>query len=60
MPEKRLPPDRGAGVRAIWETRGLDRETAQGIGWHFTRIGNAIAKAQVSRETFVKPEWTLR
>jgi enoyl-CoA hydratase/carnithine racemase len=47
-------------VRAIWETHGLDRETAQGIGWHYTRIGNAIAKAQVSRETFVKPEWTLR
>jgi enoyl-CoA hydratase/carnithine racemase len=47
-------------VRAIWETHGLDRETAQGIGWHYTRIGNAIAKAQVSREAFVKPKWTLR
>ncbi len=47
-------------VRAIWETHGLDRETAQSIGWHYTRIGNPIAKAQVSRATFVKPDWTLR
>jgi enoyl-CoA hydratase/carnithine racemase len=47
-------------VRAIWETHGLDRETAQSIGWHYTRIGNPIGKAQVSRETFVKPKWTLR
>jgi enoyl-CoA hydratase/carnithine racemase len=47
-------------VRAIWETHGLDRQTAQGIGWHYTRIGNPIGKAQVSRETVVKPKWTLR
>jgi len=47
-------------VRAIWETHGLDRETAQGIGWHYTRIGNPIGKAQVSREGFAKPKWTLR
>jgi enoyl-CoA hydratase/carnithine racemase len=47
-------------VRAIWETHGLDRETAQSIGWHYTRIGNPIGKAPVSRETFVKPKWTLR
>jgi enoyl-CoA hydratase/carnithine racemase len=47
-------------VRAIWETHGLDRETAQGIGWQYTKVGNAIAKAQVSRENFVKPKWTLR
>ena len=47
-------------VRAIWETHGLDRETAQGIGWHYTRIGNPIGKAQVAREGFVKPKWTLR
>jgi enoyl-CoA hydratase/carnithine racemase len=47
-------------VRAIWETHGLDRETAQRIGWHYTRIGNAISKAQVSRTGFVKPDWTLR
>ena len=47
-------------VRAIWETHGLDRETAQGIGWHYTRVGNAISKALVSRDPFVKPKWTLR
>jgi enoyl-CoA hydratase/carnithine racemase len=47
-------------VRAIWETHGLDRETAQHIGWHYTSIGNPIGKAQVSRATFVKPDWTLR
>jgi hypothetical protein len=47
-------------VRAIWETHGLDRETAQGIGWHYTRIGNPIGKAQVFRETFTQPKWTLR
>jgi enoyl-CoA hydratase/carnithine racemase len=47
-------------VRAIWETHGLDRETAQSIGWHYTRVGNPIGTAQVSREGFVKPPWTLR
>jgi enoyl-CoA hydratase/carnithine racemase len=47
-------------VRAIWETHGLDRETAQHIGWHYTTIGNPIGKAQVSRATFDKPKWTLR
>lgn len=47
-------------VRAIWETHGLDRETAQHVGWHYTAIGNPIGKAQVSREGFVKPPWTLR
>ncbi len=47
-------------VRAIWETHGLDRETAQSIGWHYTEIGNPIGKAQVSRAAFVKPSWTLR
>jgi enoyl-CoA hydratase/carnithine racemase len=47
-------------LRAIWETHGLDRETAQRIGWHYTTIGNPIGKAQVSRATFVKPDWSLR
>ena len=47
-------------VRAIWETHGLDRERAQAIGWHYTRIGNPIGKAQASREGFTKPDWTLR
>jgi enoyl-CoA hydratase/carnithine racemase len=47
-------------VRAIWETHGLDRQTAQRIGWHYTEIGNPIGKAEVSRAGFVKPTWTLR
>jgi enoyl-CoA hydratase/carnithine racemase len=47
-------------VRAIWETHGLDRATAQSIGWHYTEIGNAIGKKQVSRDTVTKPKWTLR
>jgi enoyl-CoA hydratase/carnithine racemase len=47
-------------VRAIWETHGLDRETAQRIGWHYTEIGNPIGKAEVSRAAFVKPRWELR
>ncbi len=47
-------------VRAIWETHGLDRETAQRIGWHYTTIGNPIGKAEVQRSAVVKPNWTLR
>jgi enoyl-CoA hydratase/carnithine racemase len=47
-------------VRAIWETHGLDRETAQRIGWHYTTIGNPIGKAEVSRSEVVKPKRTLR
>jgi enoyl-CoA hydratase/carnithine racemase len=47
-------------VRAIWETHGLDRETAQRIGWHYTEVGNPIGKAQVSRDSVAKPKWTLR
>lgn len=47
-------------VRAIWETHGLERETAQALGWHYTTIGNPIGMPQVSRENFAKPRWTLR
>jgi enoyl-CoA hydratase/carnithine racemase len=47
-------------VRAIWETHGLDRETAQRIGWHYTTIGNPLGQAEVSRASLVKPKWTLR
>ncbi|MCX4815196.1 enoyl-CoA hydratase/isomerase family protein [Streptomyces sp. NBC_01239] len=47
-------------VRAIWETHGLDRETAQALGWHYTTIGNPLGTPQVAREGFVKPRWTLR
>ncbi|MCD4533033.1 enoyl-CoA hydratase/isomerase family protein [Nocardioides sp. cx-169] len=47
-------------VKAIWETLDLDRETAQAVGFDYTVIGNPIGMSQVSRETFVKPEWRLR
>lgn len=47
-------------VRAIWETHGLDRETAQSIGSHYPAIGNPLGTGEVSRDGFVKPRWTLR
>lgn len=47
-------------VRAIWETHGLDRQTAQAIGMHYTTIGNPLGIPRVSRDTFVQPRWTLR
>lgn len=47
-------------VKAVWETLDLDRETAQAVGFNYTTVGNPIGMAQVSREDFVKPTWTLR
>jgi enoyl-CoA hydratase/carnithine racemase len=47
-------------VKAVWETLGLDREVAQSVGLNYTSIGNPIGMPQVSRDGFVKPEWTLR
>ncbi|HEY9566089.1 MAG TPA: hypothetical protein VIR30_20190 [Nocardioides sp.] len=47
-------------VKAVWETLGLDRGTAQAIGLGYTTIGNPIGTAQVSRDGFTKPKWTLR
>ena len=47
-------------VKAVWETLDLDRGTAQAIGLAYTTIGNPIGTAQVSRDGFVKPKWTLR
>lgn len=47
-------------VKAVWETLDLDRSTAQAIGWGYTTIGNPIGTAQVSRDGFTKPTWTLR
>lgn len=47
-------------VKAIWATLDLEREAAQAAGFNFTMIGNPIGVPQVSRETFVKPAWTLR
>lgn len=47
-------------VKAVWETLDLDRETAQAVGWNYPMRGNPIGTAQVSRDGFAKPEWTLR
>ena len=47
-------------VRAIWETRDMDSEGAQAVGWHYTTIGNPIGTAQVSRDGFMKPTWVKR
>lgn len=47
-------------VKAIWETLAMDRETAQAVGLNYTSIGNPIGKAEVTRDGFVKPAWTLR
>ena len=47
-------------VKAIWQTRDLERERAQDAGWNFPQVGNPISTAQVSREGFAKPKWTLR
>ena len=47
-------------VRSVWETADMDRQTAQSIGWNFVMRGNPIGTAQVSRDGFSKPDWTLR
>jgi enoyl-CoA hydratase/carnithine racemase len=47
-------------VKSVWETLDLDRETAQAVGWNYPMRGNPIGTAQVSRDGFAKPEWTLR
>jgi enoyl-CoA hydratase/carnithine racemase len=47
-------------VKAIWETLDMPRETAQQAGWNYPLAGNPIGSAQVSRDGFVKPKWTLR
>ncbi|WP_017936506.1 enoyl-CoA hydratase/isomerase family protein [Nocardioides sp. Iso805N] len=47
-------------VKSVWDTLDLDRETAQAVGWHFPMRGNPIGTAEVSREGFAKPQWTLR
>jgi enoyl-CoA hydratase/carnithine racemase len=47
-------------VKAVWETLDLDRDTAQAVGWNYPALGNPIGMAQVTRDGFTKPEWTLR
>jgi enoyl-CoA hydratase/carnithine racemase len=47
-------------VKAVWETLDLDRDKAQAVGWNYPAVGNPIGMAQVSRDGFTKPKWTLR
>ncbi|WP_066074272.1 enoyl-CoA hydratase/isomerase family protein [Frankia sp. EI5c] len=47
-------------VKAVWETLGMDRAAAQAVAWNYPMRGNPIGTAQVSRESFAKPSWTLR
>lgn len=57
----RKPPIAVQGtVKAIWETRDMDRETAQRTAWNYPLAGNPISSAQVSRDNFERPQWTLR
>lgn len=47
-------------VKAVWETLDLDRAAAQAVGWNYPMRGNPVGTAQVSRDGFTKPRWTLR
>jgi len=47
-------------VKAVWETLGMERATAQAVAWNYPMRGNPIGTAEVSRDGFVKPEWSLR
>ena len=47
-------------VKAVWETLDMDRNAAYGVAWNYPEIGNPIGMAQVSRDGFVKPDWTPR
>ncbi len=47
-------------VKAVWETLDMDRDKAQAVGWNYPAMGNPVGIAQVSRDGFQKPEWTLR
>jgi enoyl-CoA hydratase/carnithine racemase len=47
-------------VKAVWETLGMDRNAAQAVAWNYPMRGNPVGMAQVSRDGFTKPQWTLR
>jgi enoyl-CoA hydratase/carnithine racemase len=47
-------------VKAVWETLDMDRDKAQAAGWNYPAMGNPVGIAQVSRDGFTKPKWTLR
>src|SRR5690606_18777003 len=47
-------------VKAVWETLDRDRAAAEAVAWNYPMRGNPIGTAEVSREGFTKPKWTLR
>jgi enoyl-CoA hydratase/carnithine racemase len=47
-------------VKAIWESLDMTRSGALQVGLTYTQLGNPIGQAEVSRESFQKPTWTLR
>ncbi|MCU1603037.1 MAG: dpgD 1 [Frankiales bacterium] len=47
-------------VRAIWESLDLPRSVAQAQGLGYTQLGNPVGMAQVERDGFTRPSWTLR
>jgi len=47
-------------VKAVWETLDLGWETAQAVGFNYPTLGNPLGTAEVSRDSFTKPNWTLR
>lgn len=47
-------------VRAIWESLDLPRSIAQQNGLAYTQLGNPLGTAEVARDGFIKPVWTLR
>jgi len=47
-------------VKAVWQARDMPSLDAQRVGWQSAQLGNPIATAQVSRDGFAKPTWTLR
>jgi enoyl-CoA hydratase/carnithine racemase len=47
-------------VRAIWESLDLPRSVALAHGLGYTQLGNPIGMAEVQRDGFPKPRWTLR
>ncbi|GLY38941.1 enoyl-CoA hydratase [Amycolatopsis sp. NBRC 101858] len=47
-------------VRAIWESLDSGRTQALRTGLSYTQLGNPAGMAQVDRETFRRPKWTVR
>lgn len=47
-------------VRAIWESLDIGRRAALDRGMSYPVLGNPIGTAEVDRDTFERPKWTLR